>query len=298
MSVLGLADGRLLDLFDAGSSDSTGNVLLYHHGTPGSLVPYRSMVDSAAEAGLRLVTWSRPGYGASSRRPGRSVADVAEDARQVLDHLGAERCVTAGWSGGGPHALATAALLPDRVSGVLTMASVAPYGAEGLDFLGGMGEGNVVEFGAAHDGEGFLRPLLEREAVGLRDTNGPGIIEALASVLPDVDRALLTDDLGDWLAANFNEALRPGIDGWLDDDLAFTQPWGFDLTDVTAPVSVWQGEVDLMVPFDHGRWLADALPTATTHLETGEGHLSVVFGEQRRMFAELASEMGNRSPFR
>jgi pimeloyl-ACP methyl ester carboxylesterase len=289
MSVLSLADGRRLDLYDAGSPDGTGDVLLYHHGTPGSVVPFRPMVDAAAQVGLRLVTWSRPGYGASTRRPGRSVADVADDARQVLDLLGAEQCVTAGWSGGGPHALATAALLPDRVSGVLTMASVAPYGSEGLDFLAGMGEGNVVEFGAAVEGEAALRPLLEEEAVGLRDTDGPGIIEALGSVLPDVDRALLTDELGDWLAANCKEALRPGIDGWVDDDLAFTRPWGFDLAEVTAPVFVWQGELDLMVPFDHGRWLGGALPKATPHLEAGEGHLSVVFGALGRMFAELAS---------
>lgn len=285
MSLLSLADGRELDLYDAGG---TGEVVLYHHGTPGSVLPYQAMVDAAAGAGLRLVTWSRPGYGASSRRPGRSVADVADDARQVLDHLGVRECVTAGWSGGGPHALATAALLGDRVTGVLTMASVAPYGGEGLDFLAGMGEGNVVEFGAALDGEDALRPLLEQEAVGLRDTDGPGIVEALGSVLPDIDRALLSDDLGDWLAANCREALRPGIDGWLDDDLAFTQPWGFELSALRVPVYVWQGEVDLMVPFDHGRWLAEALPAATGHLELGEGHLSVVFGALHRMFGELA----------
>jgi pimeloyl-ACP methyl ester carboxylesterase len=285
MSLLSLADGRELDLYDAGG---TGEVVLYHHGTPGSVLPYQAMVDAAAGAGLRLVTWSRPGYGASSRRPGRNVADVADDARQVLDHLGVRECVTAGWSGGGPHALATAALLGDRVTGVLTMASVAPYGGEGLDFLAGMGEGNVVEFGAALDGEDALRPLLEQEAVGLRDTDGPGIVEALGSVLPDIDRALLSDDLGDWLAANCREALRPGIDGWLDDDLAFTQPWGFELSALRVPVYVWQGEVDLMVPFDHGRWLAEALPAATGHLELGEGHLSVVFGALHRMFGELA----------
>jgi pimeloyl-ACP methyl ester carboxylesterase len=285
MSLLSLADGRELDLYDAGG---TGEVVLYHHGTPGSVLPYQAMVDAAAGAGLRLVTWSRPGYGASSRRPGRSVADVADDARQVLDHLGVRECVTAGWSGGGPHALATAALLGDRVTGVLTMASVAPYGGEGLDFLAGMGEGNVVEFGAALDGEDALRPLLEQEAVGLRDTDGPGIVAALGSVLPDIDRALLSDDLGDWLAANCREALRPGIDGWLDDDLAFTQPWGFELSALRVPVYVWQGEVDLMVPFDHGRWLAEALPAATGHLELGEGHLSVVFGALHRMFGELA----------
>lgn len=288
MTVLRLADGRPLDIHDAGGE---GDVLLYHHGTPGSVLPYPAMVEAARRSGLRLVTWSRPGYGASARLPGRSVVDVVEDARQVLDHLGAGRCVTAGWSGGGPHALATAALMPDRVAGVLTMAGVAPYDIDGVDFMAGMGEGNVVEFGAALQGEEVLRPLLEEEAVGLRDTDGSGIVEALGSVLPDVDRGLLTDDLGDWLAANCNEALRPGIDGWVDDDLAFTRPWGFELSTLRVPAFVWQGEVDLMVPFDHGRWLADALPSATAHLEPGQGHLSVVFGALDRMFAELAGTL-------
>jgi pimeloyl-ACP methyl ester carboxylesterase len=287
MTTITLSDGRALDLYDAGGD---GTVVLHHHGTPGSVVPYRGMVDAAARAGLRFVTTSRAGYGASTRQAGRSVADVAEDARQVLDHLGVERCVTSGWSGGGPHALATAALLGDRVAGALTMAGVAPYDADGIDFLDGMGEGNVVEFGAALEGEDAVRGLLEVEAEGLRDADGPAIVEALGTVLPDIDRGLLGDgDLGDWLAANAGEGLRSGVDGWVDDDLAFTRPWGFDVASLTVPVFVWQGELDLMVPFAHGGWLADHVPSATAHLQAGEGHLSVVFGAMDQMFGELAA---------
>jgi pimeloyl-ACP methyl ester carboxylesterase len=288
MTTIDLADGRTLDIDDPGGD---GALLLFHHGTPGSLVPLAAMRAEAERAGLRLVTYSRAGYGASSRQPGRSVADVVSDVEQVLGHLGVERCVTAGWSGGGPHALAMAALLPRRVTGALLIAGVAPWEAESLDFLAGMGEQNVEEFGAALEGEAALRPYLEREAVGLRDTDGPGIVMAMSTLLPEVDRALLTDEYGDWLAANCREGLRTGVDGWLDDDIAFTQPWGFDLASITVPTFIWQGDQDLMVPFAHGRWLADHVPGATAHLEAGEGHLSVGVGALDRMFAELADTL-------
>jgi pimeloyl-ACP methyl ester carboxylesterase len=207
----------------------------------------------------------------------------------VLDHLGADRCVTAGWSGGGPHALAMAALLPERTAGALLIASVAPYEAEGLDFLAGMGEGNVEEFGAALEGEARLRPILDRELPGMRDADGPSLIDAMSTLLPAVDRALLTEDFGDALAANFYEGLRSGVDGWLDDDLAFTRPWGFDLASISVPTLLWQGAEDLMVPFAHGVWLADHVAGVKAHLLEGEGHLSVGVGAADTMFADLAA---------
>jgi pimeloyl-ACP methyl ester carboxylesterase len=210
---------------------------------------------------------------------------------QVLDHLGADRCATAGWSGGGPHALAMAALLPSRTTGALLIASVAPFEADGLDFLAGMGEQNVEEFGTALEGEAALRPYLEAELPGLQDTDGPGIVEAMSTVLPDVDRALLTDEFGEELAANVHEGLRTGVDGWLDDDLAFTRPWGFDLGAISVPTMLWQGTEDLMVPFAHGLWLADHVAGVKPHLLDGEGHLSVSFGVLDEMFAELAATL-------
>jgi pimeloyl-ACP methyl ester carboxylesterase len=285
MTTIELTDGRLLDVEDAGGD---GHVLLFHHGTPGSVTPLPHMAEAAGRCGLRMVTYSRAGYGDSTRRPGRSVADVVTDMTQVLDHVGADRCVTAGWSGGGPHALATAALLPERTAGALVIAGVAPYDADGLDFMAGMGQGNIDEFGAALEGEDVLRPFLEAELPALQQANGPGIIEALASVLPDVDRALLTDDFGEALAENMREGLRPGVDGWLDDDLAFTQPWGFDLGAITVPTMMWQGAEDLMVPFAHGVWLADHVAGVDAHLLDGEGHLSVAVGAIDEMFAALA----------
>ena len=143
-------DGRSLDLYLAGPPD--GEVLLFHAGTPSAAVPYPPAIDVMAERGLRYVAFSRAGYGSSTRRPGRTVADVVDDARTVLDHLGAEHAVTMGWSGGGPHALACGALLADRIRVVATIASVAPYPADGLDYLDGMGDENIEGVRAALEG--------------------------------------------------------------------------------------------------------------------------------------------------
>ena len=288
MTSITLPDGRSLDIVDAGGD---GPVLLLHHGTPGSGRPVRAMHRAAENAGLRLVTYSRAGYGGSSRKAGRSVADVAADMEALLDALGAERCVTVGWSGGGPHALAMGALLPERTAGVVSIAGIAPYGARGIDFMAGMGEQNVVEFNASLAGEETLRPSLEADAEQLADTDAAGMIEGMATLLPQVDRDHLTDEFGEDLAANFKEGLRNGVDGWVDDDLAFTGPWGFDLASITVPVAIWQGSEDLMVPYAHGQWLATQVPGVRAHLLQGEGHLSVAVGALDAMFAELKATL-------
>lgn len=289
MTLLRLADGRALDVRVAGPAD--GPALLFHHGTPGSALPAREMLRSATAQGLRLVTYSRAGYGGSSRNADRSVADVVPDMTQVLDHLGVQRCVTAGHSGGGPHALAMGALLPDRVAGVLSIAGVAPFQADGLEFLDGMGQENLEEFGLALDGEAALRPWLEAQAEALRDIDVAGMIESMSNLLPQVDRDHLSGEYGEDLLAGFGEALRVSVDGWLDDDLAFTRPWGFDPTRISVPVAIWQGSADLMVPFAHGEWLARAVPKASVHLVEGEGHLSIAVGSLDEMLAELMATL-------
>jgi len=266
-------DGRSLDVYVAGPTD--GHVLLFHDGTPGAGTPGRKFLAAAGERGLRYVAFSRPGYGASTRRPGRTVADVAPDAVTVLDYLGAERCYTMGWSGGGPHTLATAALLPDRVIAATAVASVAPYEAEGLDFLAGMGAENIVEFDAALAGSATLEPLLEGQWPALRDVAPGDIADALGDLIPPVDRAALTGELAEEMAEDLHIALRDGIWGWFDDDIAFTRPWGFDLASIRVPLSIWQGEQDRMVPYAHGEWLAAALPQAHAHLLPDHGHLSL-----------------------
>lgn len=284
-----LRDGRRLDVRVSGRVDATP--LIFHHGTPGSVVPIRKMERSALERGLRLVTTSRPGYGGSSRQAGRRVVDVVSDTSEVLAWLGAERCVVAGWSGGGPHALACGAQL-DEVVAVLVISGVAPFEAAGLDWWAGMGQDNLDEFAVAVQGEGPLRALLETFEAHFKEVTAAEVVTSLSSVLPDVDKAALTDEFGDDVAAGFRTAFATGVDGWLDDDLAFTQPWGFELGDVTVPTMVWQGSADLMVPFSHGEWLSAHLPNVRSHLEHGEGHLSIGVGSMDRMLDEIAAHAG------
>lgn len=279
-----LPDGRGLDVRVSGPAD--GLPLVFHHGTPGAATPVRAFERAAHARGLRLVTMSRPGYGDSGRQQGRSVAHAAADTAGVLAAIGAQRCLVAGWSGGGPHALACAARL-GAAAGVLVIAGVAPYGAAGLDFLAGMGEENIEEFSAALGGEEKLRRYLRQEREVLKDITPEQIVSSLQTLLPDVDRAALTGEFGQDMAASFREALRTGVDGWLDDDLAFTRPWGFSLGEISVPVMIWQGSEDLMVPFAHGQWLAAQLPGAVVHLEQGEGHLSIGLGAIDRMLDEL-----------
>jgi pimeloyl-ACP methyl ester carboxylesterase len=275
-----LADGRSLEVSVSGPEGATP--LVVHHGTPSDRTQYRPFAEAAAVRGLRLICYSRPGYGGSSRQPGRAIADCAADTLAILEQLGAARFYTAGWSGGGPHALACAALLPDRVLACATIAGVGPSGAAGLEFLEGMGRENHAEFGAALAGPPKLQGYLERQAQALAGLTGEQVAAALGDLVSPVDVGAITGTFAAYLATTLRRAVASGIWGWFDDDLAFTRPWGFDLDEVGVPVVVWQGGQDRMVPFAHGQWLATHVPGARPRLLTDEGHLSLVvasFGE-------------------
>ena len=289
MTIMDLPGGRRLDV--AISGPEGGTPLIFHHGTPGSVTRFSAMERAVHARGLRLVTFSRAGYGESTRQPGRDVAAAVADVEVLLDQLGASRCLVAGWSGGGPHALATAARLPERVAGVLVIAGVAPYAARELDFLAGMGEQNIEEFGLALQGEAACRPSLEAEAEELRSATVAGLLEQLTTLLPEADRSVLTAEFGEDMVASFREALRRGADGWVDDDLAFVRPWGFALDEIAVPGFLWQGSEDLMVPFAHGQWLAETIPGVTAHLEQGHGHMSIAVGMADAMVEELAATL-------
>lgn len=275
--------------FEILADDGDGVPLVLHHGTPGAAVRFEPMVTAARAVGLRLVTYSRPGYGATAPRTGRSVADAAADTAAILDELGADRFFAIGLSGGGPHALACAALLPDRCIAAATIGGVAPYDAEGLDFLAGMGPENIEEFGLAVQGRAALIPFLEAHRDPMSRSDAAGIIAALDGLLPPVDREALTGAVAEWMVASFHRAVENGTDGWLDDDLAFTRDWGFPLADITVPVAIWQGGLDLMVPPAHGAWLAAHIPTARPHLLPDHGHLSLAVADLPRIVADLAT---------
>ena len=287
---LTLSDGCLLDVNVSGPDDATP--LVVHHGTPGERTQYPPFAEAAAARGLRYVSYSRPGYDGSSRQSGRAVADCAADAVAIVDHLGAGRFYTAGASGGGPHALACAALLPDRVLACATVAGVAPFGADGLDFLAGMGRENHEEFGAALAGPAELQGYLERSAQAFAGVTGKQVAAALGDLVSPVDVAALTGEFADYVAESFRKAVANGIWGWFDDDLAFTRPWGFQLNGIRVPVVVWQGGQDRMVPFAHGQWIAAHLPSARAKLLPAEGHLSIAVDK----FGEIVGELLTSAP--
>jgi pimeloyl-ACP methyl ester carboxylesterase len=295
--VLTTPDGRRLELLTAGPAD--GLPLLFHNGTPGGLVAFPPMNALAAERGLRTVIYARPGYGQSAPQPGRSVADTVADAATVLDELGADQFVTAGWSGGGPHALACAALLPGRCLAAASLAGAAPAQAPGLDWLAGMGPENVAEFGAARQGDPALTEYLTPAAEGLRQVTAEQVADELGGLVSAADRDVVTAEFADYLATSFHAALSTGIAGWRDDDLAFVSDWGFPVAQAgQVPVAVWQGTEDRMVPHPHGAWLAGHIPGARAHLLPGEGHLTLAvrsFGAVLDDLLELAGRPAGAS---
>ena len=273
------SDGRRLEVLVEGSVD--GLPLVYHSGTPSGAAPFPLLDEAASERGVRVVTYSRPGYGASTPQPGRTVADAAADVATILDALAVDRFVTLGWSGGGPHALACAALLPDRCLAAATLAGVAPYAAPGpADWLGGMAAENVEEFTAATEGADVLTAWLTPVAAELAVITTADLTESMGGLVSAPDIAALEGGLATntlpHLAESFRHAMASGVAGWRDDDLAFVADWGFDLASISVPVSVWQGDEDRMVPYAHGRWLAANVPAARNHLCPGEGHLSLI----------------------
>jgi pimeloyl-ACP methyl ester carboxylesterase len=282
---LRLPDGRRLETWIDGPSG--GRTLMFFNGSPSSGLPYGPDIEAAARRGIRIVSWSRPGYGGSDRLPGRAVGDVVTDARAVLDGLGVDAAYVAGWSGGGPHALACAALMPERVLDTALLGGVAPYPAEGLDWLAGMGDENVEEFNAALAGPDELIGFMERAWPIWRAVTGADVAAAFGNLIDEVDRGSLTGEFADYLAEVTRLGLRDGYWGWFDDDLAFTRPWGFDLAAIPGSVHVWQGAHDRMVPFAHGQWLAAHLPGAVPHLLPEYGHLSIVVDSFARILDEL-----------
>jgi pimeloyl-ACP methyl ester carboxylesterase len=235
------------------------------------------------------VLYGRPGYGQSTARPGRQVADAADDVRAILAELGARHFVTVGWSGGGPFALACASLLPGRCLAAASMSGLAPFKADGLDWMATMVDENVVELTAALAGEQELTAYLVPEAAAIREVTGDEVAASLGGLVSEADTALLRGELADWIAASFRVGVSAGVAGWRDDDLAYIRDWGFALAvpGGAAPVSVWQGDQDKMVPQSHAQWLVRHVPAARAHLMAGST-LMLPFGAVFDDLLELA----------
>jgi pimeloyl-ACP methyl ester carboxylesterase len=279
------SDGRRLDLHVEGPEDATP--LVFHCGTPGSGLPYPALVRSLTERGLRYVSSNRPGYGNSTRQEGRTVASVVADTTEILDSLGTDRAWMLGWSGGGPHALACAAMMADRVLGTALIGCVAPYGADGLDFLAGMGEENIEEFNAALDGPDALIGFKEQAWPEFRSVTAPEIAASLGDLVDDVDRSSISGEFAEWLAGIMQDGLRESYWGWFDDDMAFVRDWGIELATIPGPVHIWQGAHDRMVPFAHGTWLAEHVGGACPHLFDEHGHLTLLVDSLPQILDEL-----------
>jgi pimeloyl-ACP methyl ester carboxylesterase len=278
------ADGRTLAVSEWG--DPNGRPVITFHGTPGSRIGYWTPEPEIWKRfGLRRFSFDRPGYGESTRLPGRNVADVVPDVVAIADFFGLRRFAITGGSGGGPHVLACAALIPGRVVRCLATVSIAPYDGEGVDFTAGMNDGNIREFNAALEGEDAIRAVaeVERATTVERLLSGRSDFLGDAYDVPEADRIQMAKHRRA-AAAHMLTALAPGADGWVDDDLAFAKPWGFDVADCRVPVVLSYGRQDQLVPAAHGDWLAAHVPGAVTWIDDGSGHM----GSDSEMERDLA----------
>ena len=277
-----LSSGRELEVLDNGV-DST-RAIVFHHGTPASASLWSQWFTYAADLGIRAISYSRAGYGTSDRDYGRSIVSVNKDIAEVLESKGIEKFVAIGWSGGGPHALANT-LLENNV-GAITLAGVGAYGVDDLDFLEGMAQENYDEFGASLQGEDVIQQWFIDNASVFKSAGGAEIREAFGGLISDADKKSMEGSFADVIAAAIRSGLAVSFDGWVDDDVAFTKPWGFDLSSINKPVKIWQGDQDFMVPHAHSHWLKKHISTAELTFIPGQGHVTLLVDYTDRVFAQ------------
>jgi pimeloyl-ACP methyl ester carboxylesterase len=280
-------DGRRLEVTITGPEP--GRVVVVHTGTPSDGRQFLEAVQAGVERGLRQVSYARPGYADSDRHEGRSVADCVADVEVIADSLGIERFHVMGASGGGPHALACAALLPDRVISAATVAGAAPHDGPGLDWTAGMGAENIEEIGLAEQGAASLQPWLEDQAEEFVGASTEDVLRIFGDLVSEVDRAVLTGDYVEHVLASMRGSVGNGVWGWLDDDLAMVRSWDFDLNAIEVPVTIWHGAQDRFVPMAHGEWLAEHVPGARPRLLATEGHLSLSLAHRGDILDDLVA---------
>lgn len=269
-------DGRTVAFAVWGDPDGFPIVSL--HGTPGCRLSRWPREELFQELGACVITHDRAGYGRSTRRPGRTIADEVDDVALLADHLGFERFAVSGGSGGGPHVLASAALLPDRVVRATCMVGVAPLGSPGLDrdtWLEGMDPENVKEFAWAEAGEETLVSELERyqKEIEARVAVDPSKVLDNFELSESDREQLARPEIAEVLRESTFEHAVNGVWGWVDDDLAFLRPWGFDVSAIEVPVLVHYGLTDVLVPPAHGEWLAANVPGCVVKIDDEAGHM-------------------------
>jgi pimeloyl-ACP methyl ester carboxylesterase len=288
LGTVATADGRMLEILTCGAP--SGYPWLWVPGTPSAAVDYPRLDDVATKLDLRLVTWSRPGYGGSTPRPlpseGPRIVDDVPDIEAILDALGMDEFVVVGWSGGGPRALACAAVLSDRCRAAATLAGLAPFDAAGLDWMSGMGPGNVADFTAALQGAEAYTAFQEKYFLPMTSADVADVAAGLSQLLTPTDEKAFTGDLAQWLAETMHRAGAQGVVGVRDDGLALAAPWGFDVRSISVPTAVWAGGQDVTVPYAHGQWLAANVPGAIAHLFDDAGHITLV-NDLEDVLAEL-----------
>jgi pimeloyl-ACP methyl ester carboxylesterase len=267
-------DGRSLAVEISGAANGTPVFLL--HGTPGSRNGPKPRGSVLYRLGVRLIAYDRPGYGGSDRHRGRSVADAAADVAAIAEGLGLDRFAVVGRSGGGPHALACAALLGARVTRTAVLVGVAPADADGLDWFGGMTEDNVEEYSTADADAALLTERLRlRAEVVARDPET--LIETLVPQMTASDRRVVSDvAIRRLLTDTYTEGLRSGPYGWIDDVFAFRGGWCFSFEDIQGPVLLWHGADDNFSPVSHTHWMAKRIPHAETHVQENSAHFGAV----------------------
>lgn len=266
-------NGRVLRVLERGHPD--GKPVVVHNGTPNSRLMYDPDVRLAERQGIRLISYDRPGYGGSTAQPDRTVADCAHDVRAIAAALGIGRLAVWGISGGGPHALACAALLPDLVSAAGVLASLAPWGADGLDYFAGMGELNADDTRLLLEDRPAARAKCEQDRLEYLELSAEQLHDRLKTLLSPVDAAVLTGELAQYLVDCTQSGLAPGAEGWWEDEVAFLEPWGFRLESIRTPVLLHHGRQDRFVPFGHGEWLAGRIPGVQAELTDDDGHLTL-----------------------
>lgn len=280
-------DGRTLEYGTVGNPE--GKTVVFHHGTPGSLFTLMQYQEIVELGGFFAISYSRAGYGKSSRNQGRAISDVVSDIGEILDELGRDSYVSVGWSGGGPHSLACAALDP-RCTGALSVAGVAPADVD-FDWTEGMGSDNIAEFELAKTGGPEYEAHARAAGESFANATAETIIDVFGDLISKADRAAWEPlYIRERAAADFPYAFTVSSDGFIDDDQAFIKSWGFSVGDIKVPVSVWFGADDLMVPSTHGEWLTQNIPGATRHYFAEDGHMSVWLNHLPEIAADIASK--------